>query len=1025
MKKNLSIKLLMPKKIIALILIIFGITELNAQSVTITGRVTDDNGSGLPGVNVLIKNTTSGTITDVSGNYSIFVPSPESVLTFSFIGYASEEVPVLNKTEINIVLIPNLESLEEVIVVGYGAMKKRNVTGSIASVKNEDIENTPVKDVLNALQGRAAGVSVVSNSGAPGAGVTLRVRGNTSLNSGNGPLYVVDGVAIESKSVSALNVFETNTNPLADINPADIESIEILKDAASTAIYGSRAANGVVLITTKRGKTGKPQFKLNVSTGQSRLSRKLSVLNAYQYRELVKDAYYNVGNNNITWGVADSLNPMNSGDVDWQDIMYRVAPQTQVDLSVLGGSEALKYAFSTAYLNQDGILLGSNYKRISARLNTDYKLSPKLTVGNSISYSNGVTDRVTAAGSGNLSLTQSILVRPPTYSMTYPDGSPINYFNGKRNPVALAEDCTHLNQSNRIIGNQYLEYQIIEGLKFRTNISIDFIAMQEDEFYPTTVDYRKGYNSGSVRATNNLTWINENYFSYDKSINGKHNLTFLAGMSEQKWKYQTTGLKGRYFTSDKIRTLNGAAEISENYVNTISEHSMLSYFGRAGYNYQSKYLIEFNLRADGSSRFGANNRFGYFPSTSAAWRFSAEPFMSRLRFLNDGKIRISVGQTGNEAIGDFTAKGTFNVGINYLDYPGAAPTVMPNLSLSWETTTQYNGGIDLAFLDSRIIFNADLYLKKTENLLYAVPVPSSTGFNYITQNIGEIENRGAEFSFFTHNISSNFNWTTNFNISFNRNKVIDLPDELLTNGYIGNNDLGINILKEGEPIGVFYGWIFDGVYSRDEDNVNQIRYNSETGHIWEGGEPIFRDKDGNNIIDTYDRGIIGNPEPKFFGGITNDFSYKNFTLSVFLQYSYGNDIYSYINYQRNMVFRYNNCSTDALDRWREQGDVTNFPKPIRDDIYQADSRIQSRWVEDGSYLKLKNVSLSYNVPDNLVSKARISSMKAYISAQNLITWTHYTAYDPDVDAKGGLQPGIDWGAYPQSRTFILGINLEF
>lgn len=1025
MKKNLSIKLLMQKKIIALILISFCIMKINAQSFSITGTVTDNEGIGLPGVNVLIKNTTTGTVTDLNGNYTIELQNRDDIIVFSSIGYISEEVEAGNKTEIDIILIPSLESLEEVVIVGYGAIKKRNVTGSIASVKNEDIENTPVKDVLSALQGRAAGVNVVSNSGAPGSGVTIRVRGNTSLNSGNEPLYVVDGIAIESKSISALNewVDQTGTNPLADINPSDIESIEILKDAASTAIYGSRAANGVVLITTKRGKSGKPQFKVNISTGQSRLTRKLSVLNASQYREIVKETFYHTNPDaEVSWAVVDSLNPKNNGDVDWQDVMYRTAPQTQVDLSVLGGTEDLKYAFSTSFLNQDGIMLGSNYKRLSARLNTDYNLSPKLKIGNSISFTNGINDRISAVGFGNRSLVQSILVRPPTYALYLPDGTLNSYFFGKRNPVALAEECTHLNQSNRIIGNQYLEYQLFEGLKFKTNLSIDFIAMQEDEFFPTSVDYRAGYNEGRVRATQNFTWMNENYFTYDKTLNENHNLSFLLGMSEQKWKYQTTGMRGRYFTSDRITTLNAAADILETDVNKITEHSMVSYFGRVGYNYQSKYLIELNLRADGSSRFGDKNRFGYFPSAAAAWRFSAESFMSNLNFLNDGKLRLSIGQTGNEAIGNYTAQGTFDVGTNYLDYPGASPTVMPNNSLTWETTTQYNGGIDLSFVDNRIVFSADAYIKRTEDLLYDVPIPTSTGFAYITQNIGEIENKGAEFSLFTHNLKGNFNWTTSFNISFNKNKVIDLPDELLTNGYIQNGNF--HVLKEGESIGIFWGWQFDGVYAYDEDNINNVSYGSG-GHVYEGGDPIFYDTDGNNIIDEDDNMIIGNAEPKFFGGITNDFAYKNFSLNVFFQYSYGNDIYSYLNVYRNYVVKYNNVSTDALKRWRQPGDVTDYPKQVHFDANHTITHNQSRWVEDGSYIKLKSLTLAYNVPKNLLAKVRLGAMKAYLSAQNLITWTHYTAYDPDVDTFGGLQPGIDWGAYPQSRTFIVGINLEF
>ncbi|MCA1741520.1 MAG: SusC/RagA family TonB-linked outer membrane protein, partial [Bacteroidales bacterium] len=456
--------------------------------------------------------------------------------------------------------------IEELVVVGYGFKKKRDLTGSISSITAASLEDTPVKDVLSAMQGRAPGVFVTSNSGAPGDGITVRVRGSSSLNSGNDPLYVIDGVPVESRTLTMLNGYDLHgLNPLSDINPGDIESIEILKDAASTAIYGSRAANGVVLITTKRGKEGKSTVGFSVFTGMSEITRHLGVLNAQQWRQVIIDTYKNLDRyNNATtptqphWTAIDSLNPMNNGDVDWQSVMYQKAWQYQAELSVQGGNENAKYAFSSSYLNQDGIILASNYKRITSRLNTDFRVSDKVTIGQNISFSNGRNNRIAAGGTGNYSLVQSILVRPPVYSLTYPDGLPIYYFNGKRNPVGLAEECTHLNTTNRVIGNQYLEYDIIEGLMFRTNLSVDLISMKEDEFYPTTVDYRAGYNVGAVRAITNITWANENYLTYTGTFGEDHNFSALAGISMQEWKNETTGLNGLYFASDNIRTLNGA-----------------------------------------------------------------------------------------------------------------------------------------------------------------------------------------------------------------------------------------------------------------------------------------------------------------------------------------------------------------------------------------------------------------------------------------------------------------------------------
>jgi len=996
-----------------------------AQETTVSGTVTQEGtGEPLVGVNVILKGTSKGVSTDLDGNYTITQLPADAVLSFTFLGFESKEVVVNAQISINVALTPVTSELDELVIVGYGKKKKRNLTGSIASVGSEEIEKTNQQDAVSILQGRAAGVQVTSNSGAPGGAMTIRVRGNSSLNSGNDPLYVVDGVPIESNSLSSLNGTENfGLNPLADINPGDIESIEVLKDAASTAIYGSRAANGVVMITTKRGKEGKAQINLNLFTGVSEITRKLSVLNASQYRAVILDSYRNMENpTEPTFAVIDSLSPRNNGDVDWQEELLRIAPQYKIDLSVRGGSENVKYSWSSSFLNQDGIILNNNYKRVTSRLNVDFNATDKLKFGQSISYTNAINNRINAGGSGNLSVVRELLIRPPSYAMYLPDGSLNGYQFGKRNPVGLAKLATHLNKTNRIIGNEYAEYEFTDALKLRSNVNLDFVSMKEDEFIPSVLDYRPGYNTGAVRSLTNLTWGNETYLTYNREFNEVHNFSGLLGFSFQNWKYEQTGLDGMFFPSDNIRTLNGAGTISGQEVNIITEHSMLSYFGRLSYDYKGKYLAEVNLRADGSSRFGADNRFGYFPSASLGWRFSDEAFLKDNTVITDGKFRFSAGQTGNEAIGNYTSQGEFAVGVNYLDYSGAAPTVMPNAGLTWETTTQYDAGLDLSFWKNRVMLTADYYVKLTEDLLYNVPIPRTTGFSFITQNIGSIENKGVEFTLTTRNLVGDFKWDTNFNISSNRNKVTDLPDELLTNGFIQNGNY--HILREGLPIGTFYGYQFNGVYSRDEDNVNGVT-NGSQGAVFKGGDPIWEDVNGDNIIDTDDRKVIGDATPDFYGGITNNLSYKNLSLSVFFQFSYGNDIYSEINHQRNSVVRYNNLSTLALNRWREQGDVTNFPRPIQDDPLQSDSRIQSRWVEDGSYIKLKNVNLNYSFPQALIGRFGLSKLDAYVTAANLITWTKYTGFDPDVNSYSGLRAGVDEGSYPQSRTVILGLNFGF
>lgn len=1002
------------------LLIIPGVAA--AQQKTILGKVIDAvTKTPLLGVTIKLDDKNGTTVTtDKQGGFVLDNGAIGQSLTFSFLGYSSQTIKIDTRTSYTISLAPVSNVIEETVVVGYGRQKKRNLTGAIVSVGAAEIEKTTLQDPISILQGRAAGVQVSSNSGAPGGEMSIRVRGSSSLNSGNNPLFVVDGIPLESNSISSLNGTENSgLNPMADINPSDIASIEILKDAASTAIYGSRAANGVVMITTKRGAAGKPEVILNANAGVSSLTRKLSVLNARQYREAVLDSYRGMTiPEDPFYTIIDSLNPMNNGDVDWQDELMRTAKQYKLDLSVRGGNEGTKYAWSSSYLDQDGVILNSNYKRFTSRLNVDFTISDRVRIGQSISYTNAVNNRTNAAGSGNLSIIRSLLVRPPNMSMYLPDGSLNGYMIGQRNPVGMALFSTNLNKSNRIIGSQYLEIDIYQDLKFRSNVNLDYISMKEDEFMPSILDYREGFNSGAVRSSGNLTWGNESYFTYTKNIADKHHIGAVFGMSFQKWRYDRTGLDGQYFPSDDIRTLNGASVISNQGVNVASEHAMLSYFGRVTYDYESKYLLEFNLRTDGSSRFGRDRRFGFFPSASAGWRFVEEEGIKNLGWLSDGKLRFSLGSTGNEAIGDYTSRGEFTLGTNYLDFSGAAPTVMPNPSLTWETTHQYNLGLELGFFKNRILFSTDAYLKKTKDLLYNVPTPGTSGFEYITQNIGSIENRGLEFSLQTRNLEGAFRWSTNVNISLNRNKVTSLPKNLLTNGHIQNGNF--HILQEGLPIGVFYGWNFLGVYARDEDNTNKLT-NGANGAAFVGGDPIWKDVNNDKIIDQNDREIIGYAEPKYFGGISNDFSYKNFHLNVFFQYAVGNQIYNELNHQRNSIVRYNNLSTDVLNRWREQGDQTDFPRLIRDDPKQSDSRVQSRWVEDGSYLKLKNVNLRYSFDSALSKRIGLRKLDAFVTATNLVTWTKYTGFDPDVNSYSGLRVGLDEGSYPQSRTFTFGL----
>src|SRR5690625_404358 len=560
-----------------------GPVTMELDPIDIKGIVSGEDGEPLIGVNVQIKGSTKGTATDFDGRFALQDVDENAVLIFSYIGYQTQEIAVDGSSDISVTMIEDSQTIEEVVVVGYGTKKKSNLIGSISSVTSEEIEKSQQHDLISVLQGRAAGVQVTTSSGAPGGGMTIRVRGASSLNSGNSPLFIVDGIPLESNSMSLLNQDDPGVNPIADINPNDIESIEVLKDAASTAIYGARAANGVVLITTKRGKAGKARIRVNTYTGFSEVPRKLSVLNATQWRAAVLDAYDNMDNPDIPHSsVVDSLSPKNNGDVDWQSEMFRRAQQNSINLSVAGGADNFGYAWSASYLNQEGILINTDYKRITSRLNTDLKVTDQLTIGQSISYTNGAHTKVNSGGVGNKSLVRELLIRPPTYAMYLPDGSYNGYQNGQRNPVGLANLATDTDQSHRMIGSQYVEMELWEGLKIRSNMNLDFISMKEDYFLPSSLDYREGWNEGKVRSSENLTWGNETYLSYNQLFHNSHNFSAMAGLGFQRWKRTITGLDAMYFASDRIITLNGAGTISNQQVNRASEHALRSYFGQIG-----------------------------------------------------------------------------------------------------------------------------------------------------------------------------------------------------------------------------------------------------------------------------------------------------------------------------------------------------------------------------------------------------------------------------------------------------------
>ncbi|CAG5012954.1 TonB-dependent receptor P3 [Dyadobacter sp. CECT 9275] len=992
----------------------------------IQGKVSSESGELLPGVNVVIKNTTTGTTTDTEGKYSLNIPAGKVTLVFSSVGYEKQEIEVVNRSKLDVILQSDTKALGEVVVVGYGTQQRKDITGSVASVKGSEMENQPVASADALLQGRAAGVQVVQNTGAPGGGVTVRIRGNTSLNAGNGPLYVVDGVPISSDTPSPIGNFGGDgINPLAAISPNDIESVEILKDAAASSIYGARGANGVVLITTKRGKAGNASFSFNAYTGVAQVKKKLALLNAAQEKDYIKNALLMAGQP-VNMGIDTSRY-----DTDWQSAIFRDAPVSNYDLSLRGGSDKVKYAMSLGYYDQKGVIINTGYKRYNGRVNLDYSSLSRLKLGTSIAVSGGFRNRVPEGDNANSVLTNAIRILP-TEAIYNTDGSYTLAPSGRPNPVAVARSTQFTTQDNRLIGNVYGEYLLMKNLSFRTSLGIDFLGIKDDYFIPSYIS--GGAARPSTTGYNQIfSWVNENTLTYQRTFAQHHTLSVLAGYSQQESKSQAIFASANQGSTDNIATLNAAAQPT-GASSSNSNWGLVSYFGRLTYAFDDKYLFTTSIRRDGSSRFGSDKRFGFFPSASVGWRLSKESFLADANFLTDLKLRASIGVVGNQQISNYGWQGLYNVGSNYGGKPGIAPSAIPNPNLGWESTTQSNIGLDIAILNNRIQFSAEVYLKRTKDLLLQVNLPSTSGFSSSLQNVGNTQNKGLEFSLSTLNLARELRWTTNFNLSFNRNKIIKLSqnnaDILQTVGdaaYYSETPVGL--ARVGEPIGVIYGYVATGrVYATSEEaKAANMRDGSASGPLFQAGDMQYVDLNKDGIINAAsDRTIIGNANPKFTGGMTNTFSYRGFDLSFLLQWSYGNEIFNQTRLTSNRGFVFNASTTEVLRSWKKEGDITDVPRGTTSTVAR-NGLVSTRWMEDGSYLRAKTVTLAYNLPSSVIQKIKIKGAKVYVTGQNLFTVTKYSGLDPEVNFRSGypLLGGIDLGVYPQTRTFLAGINLTF
>jgi TonB-linked SusC/RagA family outer membrane protein len=1003
-------------------------TTLAFADVILTGRVTDETGAGLPAVNISVKNTQRGTTTDGTGTYRLAVPDASAVLVFSSVGYERQEVTVGTRSTIDVVLKSASGTLDEVVVVGYGTQQKRDLTGAVSSIAAAELKEVPVLRVEQMLQGRAAGVQVTQVGAQPGGNVSIRIRGTNSINSGNEPLFVIDGFP----GVGSLN----------SINPNDIESIEILKDASATAIYGSRGANGVVLITTKRGKAGQNFVDVEVYRGVNTLRRKLDLLNATEYATYLNEAYDNLNRFNNTKTplpfTPAQISALGEG-TDWQDEVYRSAALANYQVSLRGGNANTRYALSAGYYTEQGIVINSRYQRANLRLNLDHDVSKRVKVGTSLllarTKSNNTLINTIGGSAGGVVL--DAFRFSPTTPVYNTDGNytflnqPQPYVDLTGNPVAYANLAK--NDGNLLRGtiNSYVNYEILNGLTLRVTGGVDFRHDWDNVFTPAST-FLGSQQGGSARKTTatNYSWLNENTLTYDASLGQKHRLTLLGGFTIQEFKNEGyTAAASSFFTDNLGENNLGIGGNVLTPTSSASRSRLASFIVRSNYKFADKYLLTLTGRADGSSKFGPSNKWGYFPSAAFAWRISEEPFVQNLTLFSDLKLRTSYGVTGNQEIASYQsltryAATSYVLGGNRR-VVGVFGANIPNPDIRWERTASFDVGLDVAFFKDRLSLTADYYDKKTTDLLLSVSLPRSSGFGSVTQNIGSVGNKGIELSLNADVLTGPLEWTASANFTANRNRVLDLGPELQR--FVGNTSSSIfpgvggnaAILRVGEPIGSFYGYVFDGIYQTQEEiNAAAMKFRLFPG------DPRYADLNGDKLINGSDRTIIGRALPKFSYGFTNRLAYRGLELTAFVQGVYGNNVLNLNRYDQEVIVSANK-TRNVLNRWTGPG--TSNTLPIAGSTLRRTTGLGSDVVEDGSYLRLKTITLGYSLPTSWLQKVKVRSLKVYVTGQNLLTLTNYTGYDPEVNSFGtdNLSLGTDYGAYPTSKTVMVGINAGF
>ncbi len=1017
------------------------VNEVAVQQKSVSGKVTDNSDQPLPGVTVLVKGTTLGTITNAEGEYTLTNIPEDATLVFSFVGMKKQEIPVVSKTTINAIMEVDAIGIEEVVAVGYGTMKRSDLTGAVTSVKGDQLESTPANTFVQTLQGRAAGVDIKAASNAPGGGIRIRIRGSNSINASSEPLYVIDGFPIDNNDVTPDGAGNNALpqSPLSTLSPNEIESIEILKDASATAIYGSRGANGVVLITTKRGQVGKSKIDFDYSVDIASVRHKLDLANAEELATLANEWATNNDMAPIYDGIDKPLPEELGEGTDWQDAIFRKALTHRYNLSISGGTENTQYLVSGDYLDQDGVIIESNFKRAGLRFNLDQKVSNKIKIGVNANANHTINDAVPSDGSGyqNDSPLWNALTTTPVIPIKDENGNYVHNhdetFKILENPVSIAKTRTDITYTNRMIGSAFADIEVLNGLIFRANFGADLINSKRNVYIPNTAETQALPNLGvaSIGAIQSMNWLAEYTLTYKKEFGSGHRLSAMAGYTAQSTKIENVFSRTDDFSTNKFEYNNlGAGSDPRPSSSHATEAGLLSYIGRVSYTYQDKYILTSTIRRDGSSKFGSDNKWGVFPSVGLAWRISEESFLKNAEVLSNLKLRTSYGVTGNQDIGSYSSLALYNttrpiIGGNPVI--GFYPNRIPNPDLKWERTTQFNMGADVVLWEGKFNLSAEYYIKKTNDLLLNVTIPNQSGYNSSVQNIGEVENKGLEFSLGYNNSFGQVIWNSSFNISFNRNKVVSLPEgtERLIFGIgRGESAYGRSIVIPGEPLGSFYGYHFMGIWQTEEEITEA---GNSVGGKNRPGLPRYEDLNGDGFRDNDDdRKIIGNPNPDFIYGFSNEFSYKNFKLLVFINGTYGNEI---ANLNRIGLLtqpqKHNVLKIYYDQRWTGPGTSNTIEAPLHN--AGEWKNFSDRDVEDGSYLRVKTISLSYNLPQNIFGVEWIRSTQIYVAGENLITLTNYTGFDPEVDlySSSNVQMGVDNGAYPASKSIRVGIKLGF